>query len=180
MFKKESISAADQQIWAAAGVQADQTSDSTVSYEGAKKLSLIEGKGCLRSFENQGNTQWFAKFGIELNGASGASGASLKESGKQLFRNVYFVPTAEDLKVKASFTVRRGRTDTQEVDGLPMSPKNLLRRFPSLHHDVDGNVPFVAEKQTIDLKSIPVACVVAYTTDGTAFYRVVENYVVEA
>lgn len=175
MYAKENISAADQQIWANSGLAADQTSTSSVDYNNAKSLTLNEGKARLDTFEAEGGEKrHFARFGVSLdNGFTG------KESGRQLFREVY-MNLPKDAEIK-DFNITRSNGSVVKVQGIECpSPMRLMRRFPSLSHDVDGFVPFKSQAQKINLKTIDKALVLTYDNTGKRFLRIVENYAVEA
>lgn len=174
MYAKENISAADQQIWANSGLAADQTSTSSVDYNGAKSLTLNEGKAYLETFEANDETRHFARFGVSLdNGYTG------KESGRQLFKGVY-MQLPKDAEIK-DFTITRSNGSEATVKGIDCpAPMRLLRRFPSLSHDIDGHVPFKGQAQRVNLKTIDKAVVLTYDKYGKRFMRIVENYAVEA
>lgn len=172
MFEKSTISLKEQNKWKEASISADQTSYEFICYEGAEFLTLLEGKGCLRSCELNGSEITFIKFSVEL------GDASLKETEKQLFKEVYFIPSPTDLLNVRKFTVQK-RGGKGLVDGIPMSARSLSRRFPSLHYGIEGYVRYVANSQTIPLKSIPIACAISYDINGSPFYKVVKNYYIE-
>lgn len=175
MYEKENISVADQQIWANSGVAADQTSTSSVDYNNANSLTLDEGKARLDTFEvEDGKKRNFARFAVSLdNGFTG------KESGRQLFKEVY-TDYPKDAKL-TPFTIKRSNGSLTEVQGMECpSPMRLKRRFPSLSHDVDGNVPYKRLAQKINLKMIDKALVLTYDYTGHRFLRLVENYAIEA
>ena len=174
MYKPENISAADQQIWANSGLAADQTSTSSVNYDGADSLTLNEGKAFLETFEQNDEKRPFARFGVSLN-----NGFTGKESARQLFKGVYMaLPEKAEIK---DFTMTRSNGSEITVKGIECpTPMRLNRRFPSLSHDIDGHVPYKATAQKINLKKIDKVLVLSYDNHGKRFLRIVENYAVEA
>ncbi len=174
-FSKENISDATQNMWREAGLSADQTTTSAIDYAGATSLTLESGEAHLCSYEADGQKGHFARFGVRL-----SNGIADKESGKQLFRNVYAI-LPKNAEVK-NFNVKRANGTIVSVKGISMPEDGikLLRRFPSLTHQTSGYVPYKDAAQTITLKAINNAVVMAYDEDRKPFLRIVDgDYYVE-
>lgn len=160
----------------------DYMSNNSVNYEGASKLTLCAGEATPVSTELGGRTRYFAKFGIKLDKRCAL------EAGRQLFNPTYVV-VDEEISAKAEdFVFTRGqRKVTQKAIAFDNMPQGftLKRRFPSLEHKMDGNVPFVESDIEIELTTLPSVAVRAFAEDPTdsskqiAVYRLVQNYVVE-
>ena len=180
-YSKNQISEATQQMWASSGLNADQTATSAIDYAGAKSLTLNDGEAYLCSFEGvdrqTGNpsTFHFGRWSVTLD-----NGVTDKESSRQLFKGVYMV-LPKNAEVK-DFSIRRANGETVTVKGIeyPTGAK-LLRRFPSLNHQISGHVPFKEVAQTINLKEIDNAVVMSYDINGHRFLRIVDKgYAIEA
>lgn len=174
-YSKNQISEASQQMWASSGLAADQTATSAIDYAGATSLTLKSGEAYLCSFENDGKTNHFGRWMISLN-----NGVTDKESSRQLFKGVYMqLPANAEVK---DYTVKRANGTEITVKGIEFpNGAKLLRRFPSLNHQISGYVPFKETDQNIDLKEIDNAVVLTYDSTGHRFLRIVDKgYAIEA
>lgn len=184
-FQSSNISAATRAAFDKAaedGGRFDYMSNNSVNYAGAKKLTLVAGVATPCRVELNGQVRHFAKFSIKLDGRTAL------EAGRQLFNPTYVVIDDATAAKATDYAIPRGtRTVTQKAiayDNMP-SGFTLNRRFPTLEHKLDGNVPFVAADKEIDLKTLPLVGVRQFIADPAdpskqiVVYRLVKDYVVE-
>lgn len=174
-YNSNNITDADQKIWSASGVAADQTSSNMPNYSSATTLTLCEGKASLRSFEADGETKSFAAFQINVDGDI------IKESGKQLFREVYVPLTEEQLKEVTTYQIKsNGKLKTVKGLAWPEGGVTFHRRFPTLKHDVNGSVPYVEQAQVVQLTKLNNVGIMGFATDGKRFIRIIDSIAVDA